>query len=339
MTRPRRNHVAPARALAAACPLAAVCLFAGMAETFAQSEPAGTEQPARAPGEAATDSTYEFVHPDSLDLYRTYDRRYIREDTLEVPFTYIYKHEIETIADRLTLAEILKRCIASEKHQFDDVEDISYRLTEKAVFFFGDPKAPLTKRSIHEEISRVYRKQPDHMRVAALSSREYTLEAKDGVLVKTDEKDHVEIDVSSTREELTNLPFFFEDLDDYDFGIEERVDLEDRVLYRISFAPRSDFDALPTGEFWIDTTDFRIFHTDLRFTDNVPLPLILKAVEHASIEMRRVNDLWVYDRVSARVLLRKLPFVPLPVVVDVVVVFDDYAIDRGLSLDVFGEEG
>jgi len=318
----RRTDAACPRAVVAALTLLAVPPLGHVA---AETDP------------APADSTYQFVHPDSLALYRTYDRRYIREDTLDVPFTYIYRDDIEVTAKRLSLEEILERCIESEKHQYDAVDDISFRITERAVMFYGKPEDPLAKRTIHESISRVYRKQPDHMRVAELSEREYTLEEKGGVLVRTDEKNEVELDVHSTSMELSDIPFFFEELSDYEFGIEERVDLEDRVLYRISFVPRSDFDPLPKGEFWIDTADFRIFHTDLTFMDNVPVPLILKGVDHASIEMKRVDDIWVYDRITARVQLRKLPFVPIPRQVEIVVAFDEYEINRGLALDVFGE--
>ena len=69
---------------------------------------------------------------------------------------------------------------------------------------------------------------------------------------------------------LPRFTFFFEDLSDYSFDIHERVDLEDRVLYRIGYKPRSDFATLPEGEFWVDTTDFQVVHVQLSWSKNVP---------------------------------------------------------------------
>jgi hypothetical protein len=281
----------------------------------------------------------ESAAADTSVIFRSY-RTYAREDTLEVPLTYIYGEYVEVEARRVSLDEIIRRCIAAEKTKYDGVEDIQFTISEKTVLHYGDVDDADARRTVHESVSRIYRKRPDFFKEVELSSREYTIErSSGGELVRTDEESEAAVKVRSAREELVDLPFFFEDLSDYRFNIVERRDLEDRVLYRIRFKPRSDFKPLPTGEFWVDTTDFQIFHTDMRFTENVPVPLILKAVDHVSIQMRRLDDRWVWDRLTARVTLRKIPLIKIPRVAEIVVEFDDYAVNQGIVADIFEGSG
>ena len=97
----------------------------------------------------------------------------------------------------------------------------------------------------------------------------------------------------------------------------------------------NDFKALPTGEFWLDTTDFQIFHANLTWTKNVPIPILLRGIDFFSIEKKRVDGHWVYDRIAGRVQLRKIPFAPVPRTVEIQVTFDDYALNQGIPDDVF----
>lgn len=278
---------------------------------------------------------------DSTGVFRAWslERTYADEDTVRVP-VFMFNQEVEVSARRMSLEEIIETCVDAEHNKYDNIDDMQFTITEKAIQYFGDADDPRTKREIDEEIVRVYRKQPDHGRIVRLADRNYVLESNgDGELVKQDKDDDleakVEVNVTETREELADLPFFFEDLDDYRFKIIERVDLDERVLYNISFKPRSEFKALPTGEFWLDTTDFQIFHANLSWTKNVPVPLLLRGIDFFSIEKKRVDGYWVYDRIAGRVQLRRIPFAPIPRTIEIQVTFDDYAINQGIPDDVF----
>ena len=273
---------------------------------------------------------------DSSKIYRTFReyRTYAREDTVQLPL-FIYRDDIDIEASRVSLKEIIRRCIEAEKTKYDDVEDIQFTVNSRAVIYYGDAADSSTKRTVHEGVSRIYRKQPDRFRAVSLGQREYTV--KDGKVDPEDDSDDRAGIRASTREELTDLPFFFEDLSDYNFDIRERVDLDDRVLYRIGFEPRSEFDPLPSGEFWLDTTDFQVVHVDMSWTENLPMPMILKDIDHVSIEKKKIHGVWVYDRISARVHLRKVPLLPLPRVMELVVRFQDYMVNQGLGDDVFDE--
>jgi len=280
---------------------------------------------------------------DSVEIYRSYTQTYASEDTLPI---YVYDATVEVSAKRMSLEEIIELCIEAEKKKYDDVEDAQFTTTERAVLIFGDADDPDAKREIEEEITRTYVSRGGKVVTVPLHSDHYVLERDDeGTLVRKpkdeDEDgadDEVEVRVEAANEALVDLPFFFEELEDYDFEIRERRQADGRVLYRIAFTPRSDYAPLPTGEFWIDTHDFQLFHVDLTFMDNVPAPLFLKGIDFFSIEKKRVEGRWVYDRIMGRVQLRKIPFVPIPQSVELLVQFDDYRVNQGVGLDEIGEE-
>lgn len=270
--------------------------------------------------------------PDTSVVFQSF-RTYAREDTLALP-TFVYGKWVEVEATRVSLDEILRRCIDAEKRTLSGVEDLQCTMLETTIQFFGDPDDPAGKRTVTEEVSRLYRKQPDLNLTVTLSKREYDVEGGKQKAAKNDDQE-VELRVGSAREELSSLPFFFEDLSAYAFAIDERTDLADRVLYRIRFDPRSDFEPLPSGYFWIDTTDFRIFHTELWFENSVPIPLILKDIEHFAIEMVKIEGQWVPQRMAGRIRLRNIPLIPMPRVVDIVVTFDEYVFNQGLDAALF----
>jgi hypothetical protein len=276
--------------------------------------------------------------PDSVEVYRSYTQTYASEDTLPI---YVYGETIEVSATRMSLAEIIALCMEAEKNKYDGVEDVQFTTMEKAVLTFGDLDDPDARREVEEEISRTYIRRDGEMVNVPLHAESYVLVRDDaGTLIREpkddDEDDGLEVRVGTASDALVDIPFFFEQLDDYHFDIRERRHADGRVLYRIAFVPRSDYAPLPTGEFWIDTNDFQIFHLDLTFMDNVPVPMILKGVDFFSIEKRRFRDTWVYDRISGRVRLRKVPFVPMPQTVEFLVQFDDYVMNQGLTPEDLG---
>jgi hypothetical protein len=283
------------------------------------------------PAEVASGDSIAGAEPiagaDSSAALRPRPRAYAREDTMRIAATF----PVEVTAKRVSLEEILQRCIDAEKRKYEGVDDIQFTMVEKVILHYGSPDDPNAKQTVHEVVQRVYRRQPDLVRSVHLGEREYTV--KDGRVEPRDEEEEapVRVDVGTDRSALTDLPFFFEDLSDYRFAIAERIILEDRVLYRITFNPCSDFKPRPKGEFWIDTTDFEIFHMDLTFMENVPVPVVLKGVDHLAIEKKRIGDLWVY----ARIRLRKIPFVKIPQAAEIVVVFSDYAVNQGLTREDF----
>lgn len=284
--------------------------------------------------------------PDSVDIYRSYTQTYASEDTLPI---YVYDGTIEVSAKRMSLEEIIALCIEAEENKYADIEDTQFTTTERAVLTYGDVDDPDAKREVEEEISRTYIKRGGKAVTVLLHTDKYELErGDDGAVVKkrkdeenpgSDESDQeVEVRVESASDALFDVPFFFRELEEFHFEIRERRQAEARVLYRIAFTPRSDYAPLPTGEFWIDTHDFQLFHIDLTFLDNVPAPIILKGIDYLSIEKKRLDERWVYDRIMGRAQLRKIPFVPIPQTIEFLVQFDDYRTNQGLDLGEVEEE-
>lgn len=274
--------------------------------------------------------------PDTSVIFQSF-RTYAREDTLALP-TFIYGKWIDVEATRVSLDEILRRSIDAEKQTLRGVNDLQCTVVEKTVEFYGEPTDSTAKRKVTEEVSRLYRKQPDLNRTVSFSRREYEVKNGKRSAVPSDQDQEVSVRIGSAKHKLSSLPFFFEDLSSYDFAIEERTDLEDRVLYRIRFDPTSDFRPLPSGYFWVDTTDFRIFHTELWFEKNVPIPIVLKNVEHFAIEMDKREGHWVPARIAGRFRLRDIPLIRIPKIVDIVVDYSDYVFNPGLDARLFEEE-
>jgi hypothetical protein len=84
------------------------------------------------------------------------------------------------------------------------------------------------------------------------------------------------------------------------------------VVYKIHFAPRSSFQALPSGTVWVDFGDFVIRRIEAELTGAVPMPMILKSIP--VFKLRRVpkGEHWVVADLYARVLLRDLPLLKIP---------------------------
>jgi hypothetical protein len=272
---------------------------------------------------------------DSSEFFRTYRnyRTYAVEDTL--PPQYRSRQETLVTAPRVTLDEIIARAIDAEKNKYGNIDEISFTATTRVVEHYGSPGDDDYRRKVNESVDHVVHTQ-ETMQAVSLGERTFALDGA-GNPEPSEVETNVEVAVESAREGLTYLPHFFEDRSRYRFEIVQRELLDDRVLYDIRFDPRSDFDALPSGHFWIDTTDFQIFHTEMQFLKNVPFPLLLKGVDHVAIENRREYGYWVLHRVSARVQLRNVPLVKIPDLVELAISFDDFAIND--ATDASGAEG
>ena len=135
-------------------------------------------------------------------------------------------------------------------------------------------------------------------------------------------------------EEIVNFAFQPEARRDFRYHILSRDIRGNHVIYRIRFEPRSPLDpTLPNGLVWVDTNDFVIVRQEIDFARS-PVPLILKGIERMVVERERVGGYWVLKRV----LLRVLGTVPLPKLgrrFDISIMFDQYAINTGLSDTIF----
>ncbi len=232
-------------------------------------------------------------------------RRMAREDTLGVPeIDYIYGSWVDVESQRPTLEDILGWCIENEKKRFQNLDEAMFRRRLRTIMLFN-PEDPDGEYELHEEVTQVYVQPPDKVIEVRLGQREFKS--------KEEETDsNVGAEIESSNSALSDLPFFFEKLDEYAFEIVERRFLGDRILYRIEFQPRSEFAALPEGNFLIDTGDYQILRAEYQWTENVPYPAFLKAVDKVVIQRRKSGDTWFVESVDVAVALRSIPFMGIP---------------------------
>jgi hypothetical protein len=240
------------------------------------------------------------------------------EDTM-----YTSVPEVLVRAPRVTLDEILDRVAQGEARRDSMIHDQAFTFTMRVVGNVAGSKDP---RLLVENVRRVYRKRPDHVRAVML--RDYRYKEKG---------DAVRAEFSSNMsEEIVNFAFRPEARREYRYSIANRSLVGDHVIYEIEFEPRSRlaFDK-PRGRVWVDTNDFVIIREELSF-DRSPAPLILRGVDRAVVEREKIDGHWVLRRALVRMSLT----VPMPTVgrrFDMTLMYDDYALNQGIDDALFDE--
>jgi hypothetical protein len=129
----------------------------------------------------------------------------------------------------------------------------------------------------------------------------------------------------------------------FQFRIEDRKLVGDRVVYLLSFAPRSSLEALPSGHVWLNTNDFVILREEFAFKDRSPLPLFVQSIDSCVLERTLIDhQYWVISRILARVTLTdpvrwmgKLAGDEIPKVVDLALARTDWIINGGIPDSLF----
>jgi len=244
-----------------------------------------------------------------------------REDTMHTSVP-----EVVVRAPRVTLDEILDRIARGERRRDSLLVDESFVATFR-VMHAKDDRAPVTL--LDERVVQVYKKKPDHVRSFTLRHTRGDLDAG--------RKPRADVDVdfrSDMSEEIVNRAFRPEMRRQYRYRIVGRDILGDHVVYRIRFEPKSLLDpTLPSGLVWVDTNDFVILRQELEY-DRSPVPLFVRDVDRVVIERRRVGDFWVLGKVLMRADLT-IPMPRLGKRIEMALLFDQYALNRGLPDSVF----
>jgi hypothetical protein len=249
------------------------------------------------------------------------------EDTFGVRLRYELR-TVEIQAKRLTLRDILKRAQDGEQRRREAVEDLTY--TEQGrIALIGGRVRFSDRRRFLEERSRVYWKRPDRNLRVQLARREY------GDQDESDEaevKARVEIHAHDALD-FAQAPFYLEDLDSYRYAIRDRRLFPDRVVYEVAFEPRSEFDVLPHGTFWLDAADFVVVHEEMSFKRN-PVPLLLRSVDQIVRERRRIEGHWVVTRLQVVAEMRLTLILGFRRA-EFELLFSDFAFNTGLDDSIF----
>ncbi len=256
------------------------------------------------------------------------------EDTLPLPAAQL---PLTTVtAPRVTLDEILRRVAEGEARRDSLMHDQSFVLLAALTYLDEGKGAGATTRQ-WEAVSKVYRKRPDKVRSVLLRHRSN---------FKDDDGENVQVG-AGMGEELVHFAFQARTRSRFSFRILDRRLVDDRVLYRVGFTPRSKLDALPTGQAWIDTREFVIVRQEFWYRDRSPAPLFFESIDSCVIERTLVDGRWwVMSRLLARVritslarFLARVGKEKLAATVDFTLAMRDWEINRGIDDAVFDAAG
>jgi len=228
-------------------------------------------------------------------------------------------------APRVTLDEILDRVAAGEARRDSAMRDQACTVTMRMY-----RQGRHGEMELYEEgVWRVYKQRPDRVRSVLLRHQL-------GAGVKNED-----IDLEFTpnmSERFVGFAFGPEARRDYRFHIAGRDLVGGHLLYRIAYEPRTSLDVQhPRGTVWVDTNEFVIVREEMGF-EHSPVPLFVRRLDGMVMERARVDDQWVLKRMLVDVELT----LPMPHVgrrAQFALMFDDYAINRGIDPAVFETRG
>jgi hypothetical protein len=244
-----------------------------------------------------------------------------KEDTLHMDLPPVLVH-----APRVTLAEILRRVAHGEARRESLLTDQTFIATTRIV---RNPTSPRdTAELLRENVTRVYRKKPGKVRTEQL--REWVAHPEKHSDTRVEFR-------AGMGERIVNYAFRPGAWRDFDYTIVGRDLVGGHVIYRIAFRPHSLLSTDPSGVVWVDTNEFVILRQEAHF-EHSPMPLLLKAIDRMVVEREQVEGFWVLHRALIRIETT-VPFPHFGRSFDVSLLFDRYAINRGLDDRLFAGRG
>jgi hypothetical protein len=242
------------------------------------------------------------------------------EDTLPAP--KIVLREVEVRARRASLDEILDLIAAGEARRDSLVSDQVYDCYVRTIA--RRPGQGDSVTTLMEQASRVYQARPDRMREVVVRRS-----GRKDIQVRADR---------SMREEIISFAFNPSVRKLYRFQILGRDVAGGHVIYRLAFEPRSALYMLPTGRLWVDTNEFVIVREEFWYRGVSPAPLFFKSLDNCVVERTRVDGPhWGISRILARMSFT-FALGSVPPQGDLVMVFSNYRINRGIDPAIFAAE-
>jgi hypothetical protein len=198
-------------------------------------------------------------------------------------------------------ARMAAECFALRAHVYTGVFTMIAR----------DDPADTSRYTIYESASRIRKDGDGTYQYATLWERERKYQ--DGELKKEKIKDEIETDWAGMGQQMAMaVPFSRHSGDQYNYEIQDRKLIGMNLVYKMSYQPRDQFAALPSGTVWVDYSDWVIRRVEASFDGAVPVPLFLKAIPVYKARRVKRGDWWVLNDIFARMEMRHLPLLKIP---------------------------
>jgi len=209
---------------------------------------------------------------------------------------------IEVRGELLTIDEVIAR--AAQVEQGDRSCEVPRRFTSHVRFVavFGDTTAPGCKREVLEQVSRV-EEGPGPAAARSICIWENSEVWRGDSLAESKLKEIDRRRFGRQIEQIRQISFTLE-RGLYHYAIIDRRKLPDQTLIHVSYLPRQDFAPRPEGEAWLDTRHFVVLRQTGRWTRNVPLPFLIRAIDGFSVRRSRYGPIWLEDEMWMRISFR-----------------------------------
>lgn len=258
-------------------------------------------------------------------------------DTVTAPLTSA-PSQMHTLAPivikgkEFTTRELVQRAMQGERSKMAGHADATYRITTHFAMLWDD------KKDVENEVTRVYGDSTGYTRRVLLAVKGERFKKKDGAWVfeKNIDANNDSYRIRELDEgRFTNVPVYLEKDEEFNFAFVERTIEGNRVIFHVSFKPKSDFSEMPSGEIWVDGDGFRVVHEIYDFTKN-PFPLLIKGVRRISVQwMELPAGEWVPRQFAAEVDIRGMPFMPRSI--SFKQTWEDFRFDLGYDERLFGK--
>ena len=188
---------------------------------------------------------------------------------------------------------------------------------------------------IHESATRHHMGRDEGHQRVELWSR--TRKFKDGELDEEEQDQEVRADwVDMPDPVLDALPFMPGSGQRYEYEIVGRDLVGNSLIYQVRFAPKSRFEALPSGTVWVDYSNWVIRKIEASMIGAVPYPLFIESIPVYRMSQERFGDFWFVVDTYFRLELRALPLVGMPENFELKVELQDIQIN-GIDFGANGE--
>ncbi len=254
-------------------------------------------------------------------------------ETDTVPNAVTRVEPIVVEGKEFTVREVVQRAMKGERTKLGGHRDATYRITTHVAIVYPE------KKTVETEIYQVYGDTTGYMRRVLVGAQTEEFKKKDDAWVfdetkKGDAPDYRIRDYDTSR--FTAIPIYLENDEEFDFTLVDRVLEADRVIFHVSFKPKSDFSEMPRGEIWIDSNGFRVIHELYDFNPN-PMPMIIKGLRRVSLQWTRLpGGEWVPKQLAAEMDIRRLMWFA-PNSVSFSQIWEDFEFDPGFDARFLGE--